>query len=134
MSMVGTAEIGTTHTASMSTNYGGQYVSIWIDINQDLEFTDDELVLADHVMEDEFVFNNVDVTIPGYTFPGETVMRIGANCSEPSSPDPCATFVYGAWEDYTLDLSGSQIVYDAGVVSVDINELIPLGGALRKLQ
>lgn len=120
-------EIGYSYTATFATGYGNQMVSMWIDFNQDYEFTDIERVLTDYNLAEAGVLYNVDIVIPGNGLPGTTTMRIGANWIDPSSPDPCATFTYGEWEDYSVEVTGTPIDLNAGVVSIDIDPLMPSG-------
>jgi len=123
-------EIGSTYTATVASAYSNNYVSMWIDFNQDFEFSDNERVLTDFLIPESGVLTDVDVTIPGYGLPGTTTMRIGANYGDISSPDPCATFEYGEWEDYTVVVSGTSINYDALAVSIDVSSILPQGDIL----
>lgn len=125
--MTASVEIGYTYTATFASDYGVQYASMWIDFNHDYEFTDIERVLTDYYIDESGVLYNVDITIPGNGLPGTTTMRIGANYYNISSPDPCATFVYGEWEDYTVEVTGTPISYNAGTISIDIDPLMPAG-------
>lgn len=120
-------EIGQTYTATFATGYGNQMVSMWIDFNLDYEFSDIERVLTDFNLAEAGVLYNVDIVIPGNGLPGNTTMRIGANWIDISSPNPCATFTYGEWEDYSIEVTGDPIDLNAGTVSIDINPLMPAG-------
>lgn len=128
----GSVEIGNTYTATFGTGYSSQFASIWIDFNQDLEFSATELILTDWPMGDPGVLTDVDITIPGWGLPGTTTMRIGANYGDISSPDPCATFTYGEWEDYSIEVTGSSINYNAGVASIDMAPVIGEGDVTPK--
>jgi len=128
--MEASVEIGYTYTATMASGYSSNYASIWIDFNQDLEFSASELVLTDFPMGAAGELTDVDITIPGWGLPGITTMRIGAAYSENSSPDPCATFTYGEWEDYTIEVTGTPISYNAGVVSIDMAPVLAQGDIL----
>lgn len=130
--MEGAVEIGSTYTATMASGYSSNYVSMWIDFNLDYVFSDNERVLTDFLIPESNTLTDVDVIIPGYGLPGTTTMRIGANYGDISSPDPCADFVYGEWEDYTLVVSGTPISYDAVVVSIDITPILPQGDVTPK--
>ena len=115
-----------TYKATFASGYSSNYASMWIDFDQDFTFEDWELVLADFELGDAGELVEVDITIPGYAS-GTTTMRIGANYSAPSSPDPCATFVYGEWEDYTINFSGTPISYDAIAVSINNPAIVGVG-------
>ncbi|MCF8366436.1 MAG: T9SS type A sorting domain-containing protein [Bacteroidales bacterium] len=128
----GTAEIGSDYVASVAVGFQSQFVSIWIDLNQDIEFTPDELVVTDFEMTDDSIFYEIPITIPGNGLPGATVVRVGSCFLQPSSPDPCANLWAGEWEDYTLILTGSPINLNAGVVSIDMEPFILQGNVLPK--
>jgi len=81
-------------------------MSIWIDFNTDSEFSSDELILTDFHIEMPGILEEVDVFIPVDVITTNTIMRVGANFQENSSPDPCATFAYGEWEDYNVNIAG----------------------------
>ena len=131
-SLEGTVEIGNDYVATISTNYPNQFVSIWVDFNKDIEFSPDELILADYNLSDSGVLYDVPITIPGFGITGTTVMRVGANWATPSSTDPCADLIFGEWEDYTIVVTGSQIIYNAGVVSINMNSYEPQGIVIPK--
>lgn len=128
----GTAEIGSDYVATVAVGFQNQYVSIWIDLNQDIEFTPDELVVTDFEMAEGGVFYEIPISIPGHGLPGATVMRVGSCFLQPSSPDPCANLWAGEWEDYTLILTGSSINLDAGVVSIDMDPFLLQGKVIPK--
>ena len=125
-------EIGSTYTCTLSTQYSSQFVSIWVDFNLDNIFQSSELILTDYFLETAGLSYEVDIEIPGYGQANITTMRVGANFNEPSSPDPCATFLYGEWEDYSIEVTGESIQFDASVVSIDLEntygqgEIIPM--------
>jgi hypothetical protein len=126
----GTVVIGSDYVATVAVGFQAQYVSIWIDLNQDIEFTPDELVVTDFEMAAGGVFYEIPVTIPGNGLPGSTVMRVGSCFLQPSSPDPCANLWAGEWEDYTLNLTGASINLNAGVVSIDMEPFIQQGNVI----
>jgi len=128
----GTAEIGSDYVATVAVGFQAQFVSIWIDLNQDIEFTPDELVVTDFEMAEGGVFYEIPITIPGNGLPGATVMRVGTCFLQSSSPDPCANLWAGEWEDYTLILTGSSINLNAGVVSIDMEPFILQGNIIPK--
>ncbi|MBE0639363.1 MAG: T9SS type A sorting domain-containing protein [Bacteroidales bacterium] len=127
----GTAEIGSESYAIVSVGSPGQNLSIWIDLNQDLEFTPDELVLTDFEMAEAGVFSVISITIPGNGLPGPTVVRVGTSIFQ-TSPDPCANLMLGEWEDYTLILTGSSINLNAGVVTIDMDPFFLQGNVIPK--
>ncbi len=130
--MTASVEIGNSYTATFGTGYSSNFASMWIDFNQDFEFSETERILTDFPMGPAGELVDVDIIIPGWGLPGTTTMRIGANYGDISSPDPCATFTYGEWEDYTVEVTGTSISYDAGVVSIDMGNPLPQGNITPK--
>ena len=128
--MEATVEIGYTYTATFASRYSGQRVSMWIDFNQDDVFSDTERVLTDFIITQGNVLKNVDIVIPGSGMPGNTTMRIGAGWNTSSAADPCAALEYGEWEDYSVEVTGSTINLNAGVVSIDIDPIMPSGNII----
>jgi hypothetical protein len=83
----------------MSTGYGDQYVTIWIDFNNDEELTEDERILSNYIMESNGVLYSVSVEIPLNSLVGQHVMRARTNWAG-SCNDPCDNYTYGEAEDY----------------------------------
>ena len=92
---------GNIHTFQMATGYSNQHVNIWIDFNDDLDLTDDEMILTDYVMTDAGVLYDVDITIPATAMPGEHVMRAMTVWLN-AFTDPCGSYSYGEAEDYKV--------------------------------
>jgi hypothetical protein len=90
---------GNTYDCYMSTGYGDQYATIWIDFNDDEELTEDEKVLSNYVMEAKGVLYNVPVEIPLNALAGQHLMRARTNWAA-SCNDPCTQYTYGEAEDY----------------------------------
>ena len=88
-----------TYTFTMSTGYSNQFVNIWIDFNDDLVLSSDELILEDFVLGFAGVFIDVEVTIPANATPGQHGMRAMTVWSTPFT-DPCGSYNYGEAEDY----------------------------------
>ena len=126
-SMQGTAEIGFTYTANIATGWAHQYVSVWIDFNNDTVFSETEILLTDLYLASGGIMYDVDITIPGDASPGIHRMRIGSKYYDLSSPDPCATFLYGEWEDYNMEITGTSLSYNAVLASIDIPVIMEPG-------
>lgn len=130
-SLQGTAEIGTAYTASFTTGYGNQLVCMWIDFNDDQEFTENERILTDYVLPEAATFET-DITIPGYGLPGVKRLRIGAGWGESVADDPCGTPGYGEWEDYMIEITGESVSKDVATLSIDMLPIIGMGDATPK--
>lgn len=91
------------NSVSFSGTFGsGSYgVKIWVDWNQDGNFTGaGEQVFATTSYVTSFTGS---IPIPLSAVSGNTRMRVGANYSNSSGPStPCEIFTYGEYEDYTF--------------------------------
>jgi len=94
---------GETYTVSWETGYSNQEASLWIDLDDDMEFEPEELLITDFNLENSGQVYTTDFTVPGNASPGEKRLRIRANWQN-SSADPCADFSYGETEDYTVNV------------------------------
>jgi hypothetical protein len=83
----------------MKTGYGNQYVTIWIDFNDDMVLTADEKILSNYVMQSTGILYTVPVTIPAGAQLGQHIMRARTNWAA-SCNDPCSNYTYGEAEDY----------------------------------
>jgi hypothetical protein len=96
---------GSTYTLTVITGYGDQFVTVWIDFNDDFNFTNDERVVIDYVIAPgagagtftEFI----PLTIPVDALPGSHLMRAKTNWQAPVPADACEETTYGETEDYT---------------------------------
>jgi len=131
-SMTGSAQVGSAYTASFQSGYSNQFASMWIDYNDDEEFSEIERVITDFEIQTSNTTYSTEVTIPPFAQVGPHRLRIGACWNGASSTDPCGTFQYGEWEDYTINISGTNAQYNAVLVSIDINEVSPAGNFIPK--
>jgi hypothetical protein len=83
----------------MKTGYGDQYVTIWIDFNNDEELSQDEKILSNYVMQSAGTLYTVSVEIPSDALMGQHMMRARTNWAG-SCNDPCSDYTYGEAEDY----------------------------------
>ncbi|MGB1204180.1 MAG: GEVED domain-containing protein [Chitinophagales bacterium] len=111
------------------------YWSIWIDFNQDYNFSSDELIYNN--VTPQYWYVSSQVTIPENALLGDTRMRIQnkvAVNSQEGAPTACETFVYGEVEDYTIhivspgnscytpyNLSVSGVIGDGGHIQFNWN-------------
>ncbi len=98
--------------------YGSTYFDVWIDFNDDLLLTDDELVLDDAVCTDANVPYVFTVSVPSGAAPGQHVLRFRTNWIDPVL-DPCETYSYGNCCDFSA-LIGDAPANDVGVTSIDM--------------
>ena len=125
--MEASVEIGQSYTATFASGARSQMVSMWIDFNKDYEFSANERILTDFKINEANAMHFVNILIPDYALPGNTTMRIASHFGNPSSPDPCATFPLGEFEDYSVEITGTPIYLNAAVISIDFDPLTPSG-------
>ena len=114
-------ELGETYDVTMTTGYGNQFVRIWIDYNDDFNFTLDELILDNYEIADgagagSFT-ETTQVTIPVDATLGQHLMRTKTNWNATVPDDACATTQYGETEDYMINILPSA-AYDVGVTNI----------------
>ena len=106
-------EIGETYDVTMTTGYGDQYVRIWIDFNDDYNFTQDELVLNNYVLglglAQQTITETTQITIPSNVSIGEHLMRVKTTWDQLGTvgvpDDACFETEYGETEDYMVNIT-----------------------------
>ncbi len=88
-------------TFTLGTGFVNQYVNIWIDFNDDMDLTMDEMILQDFWLDASGVLFDVDITIPAGATPGNHKMRAMAVYAS-TFTDPCGSYTYGEAEDYSV--------------------------------
>ena len=100
-------EQGVEYELTVTTGYGDQYIKVWIDYNNDLEFTDDEIIVNDYVIEPgvntsgEFT-ESISISIPEDASLGQHTLRAKTNWASNVPDDSCEETQYGETEDYTV--------------------------------
>ncbi len=107
---------GFTHDFIMQTGYDDQYVTIWIDFNDDLVLTEDEKVLIDFILVEADQFYTAPVAIPPDATMGLHIMRARTNWTN-SASDPCDNYSYGEAEDYMVIVGEAAFGTLEGVVT-----------------
>ncbi len=102
-------QIGESYTASMSTGYSNQFVTIWIDFNKNETFDASEKVLDGFNLANANQVYTTQITIPDGVESGEARMRVKAEWQNVPG-DPCSGMSYGETEDYTVNVSGWMFV------------------------
>ena len=93
---------GGLYTMSMNTHYSNQFVSVWIDFNNDTIFDNlTERVLFDFNLVSTNISYSTDILIPSGSNLGSHRMRVRAHWSA-SCNDPCIAYSYGETHDYTV--------------------------------
>lgn len=106
--MIANLAPGSTNDLTVTTHFGNQHVSVWIDFNDDLSFSSDELVVNDYVIAPNQTggtyTETFDLTIPANAAMGEHRMRAKSNWNSPVPADACEETTYGETEDYTANI------------------------------
>jgi len=112
-------EQGAEYSLTVTTGYGSQYLNLWIDFNDDLEFSQNELIVDGYIIAiDEAAGSfteTINVTITENATLGSHLMRAKTNWSGPVPINSCEETTYGETEDYTVNIVES---------SLNINEFI----------
>ncbi len=90
-------------TPGFSGTQYNEYWRVWIDLNQDSNFSNEELVFDAGVPSNNTVSGNI--VIPSDATTGITRMRVIMKYNNPANS--CGTFSYGEVEDYTINISGT---------------------------
>jgi|GEM_PF-348400 hypothetical protein len=99
-----TLEAGVSYTMSLNTNYSNQYVSMWIDFNNDTIFDNiTERVMFDFNLPTTGTLYDTLVTIPSSASLGSHRMRVRAHW-QGSCEDPCVHYSYGEAHDYMVTI------------------------------
>ncbi len=108
----------TTYDLTVTTGYGDQFVSVWIDYNDDGTFTANELVVDNYEIADGQAAGSYtetfDLVVPAAATTGMHRMRAKSNWNAPVPADACATSQFGETEDYTANI---------GTLGIDDNKL-----------
>ncbi len=108
-SEVATLEPGQSYDFTVTTGYGDQNVRVWIDFNDDGNFTNDETVVPNFVIapgQGAGTFTDTaTLTIPGSVASGnQHRMRVKSNWQAPVPDDACEETQYGETEDYSANM------------------------------
>ncbi|MCF6171831.1 MAG: T9SS type A sorting domain-containing protein [Bacteroidales bacterium] len=107
--LIALVETGPYNDLIITTNYGNQHVRVWIDLNDNFIFEDDEVMIEDEVIapgSNGGVFTEtLLLDIPYGASLGEHIMRVKTNWDSPVPGDACQETEYGETEDYTVDIS-----------------------------
>lgn len=101
-------EINSTNDLTITTHYGSEFVSVWIDFNDNFVFEDDEKVVTDVLIasgQGSGIFTETtDLVIPENANLGQHLMRAKTNWNAPVPDDACEGTKYGETEDYMVDI------------------------------
>jgi hypothetical protein len=121
---------GGTYDITFTTGYGDQHVKVWIDFNDDFNFTNDEVVVPNFVIAPGQAGGSytvtVDLTIPANAAFGQHRMRAKSNWQAPVPNDPCEETQYGETEDYSANIGQlgleEQVIRNSELIIASIGE------------
>ena len=108
-------EQGSNNQMTLTTGYGNQYVKVWIDFNDDLDFSSDEVVIDNYEIADGEDNANapytetIDFVIPENAALGEHILRAKSNWSVDVPADACTETQWGETEDYMVNIVESSL-------------------------
>jgi hypothetical protein len=99
---------GSTNDLTVTTNYGDQFVKVWIDFNDDYNFTANEVVVNNVEIgsgQGSGTYTvTMDLVVPAGAAIGPHRMRAKTNWNGPVPNDACEETTYGETEDYTANI------------------------------
>ena len=106
-------EQGTEYELTVTTGYGDQYIKVWIDYNDDLDFTEDEVVINNYIIAPGVAAGvyteTINLIIPEDATLGQHILRAKANWAGDVPVDPCVETTYGETEDYSVVIVESSL-------------------------
>ena len=119
---------GNTYDMSITTHYGDEHVTAWIDFNDNFVFEDSEKIIVDEVLgagQGSGNFSGTFNTILPNPMPlGQHLMRVRTNW-DAQVPDPCSDVTYGETEDYmvnVVDANGVNEFENSQIVIQNLGE------------
>jgi hypothetical protein len=113
--LIANLEPGSTNSLTVTSNYGNQYIKVWIDFNDDSQLTAGEVVVDNyHFAAGQGSGNfteTFDLVVPAGALVGEHLMRARTSGVGVISDDSCQEIGFGETEDYTANI-GSLGVED----------------------
>jgi hypothetical protein len=102
---------GQIYILTVTPGYNHTRIRVWIDFNDDLELTSDEIVVSDAYLLTHNVAHEVFLEVPATAPPGTHVMRVRSNY-ENMVNGPCETLEYGNCVDFSVNTGGGWLFVD----------------------
>ncbi len=116
--------LGSTNDLTLTTGYGSQHVTVWIDFNDDFLFTNDEKVVTDYEIAPGqgggSYTETTTLTIPSNAALGQHLLRAKTNWSNPVPDDACEETTYGETEDYLVTITPSLGIQNYGLQNAEL--------------
>jgi hypothetical protein len=115
---------GSTQNITLSTEYGNQYVNVWIDLNDNFLFENEEIIVDNFILgEGQNSGSYTDSTefiIDESANLGDHLMRVKSNWNSPVSENACQGSSYGETEDYTATITLIDAIDESGLEPNDL--------------
>ena len=112
-----------TYSLTVTTGYGDQHVKVWIDFNDDSNFTSDEVVVPEFIIAPGAgagsYTETVDLVVPDGAPMGMHRMRAKTNWQAEVPNDACEETQYGETEDYSANI-GALGVFDMEITNSEL--------------
>jgi hypothetical protein len=101
LDMATTLDPGETYTATFTTGYSNQNICLWIDLNDNKEFEDNERLISDFNLANSNQQYTKSFTVPAGASDGQKRLRVRGRWMN-TAVNPCEDWSYGETEDYTV--------------------------------
>lgn len=120
-------EQGGMYDMTITTEYGSQYVTAWLDLNDNFVFEADERIIIDFIIEDGqaggVYTESIPFNVPADASVGQHIMRVKTNWDSEVPLDPCEATTYGETEDYTVNVGATGLDEYLGPNDIEVASL-----------
>ncbi len=114
--LIADLEQGSTNDLTLTTGYGSQYVTVWIDFNDNFNYESSEKVVNNYILNpgggSGSYTETIDFVIPADAILGEHLMRAKSNWNANVPSDACDGTTYGETEDYIANITLIDGIYE----------------------
>ncbi|RLD24705.1 MAG: hypothetical protein DRI54_05850, partial [Bacteroidetes bacterium] len=118
-------DTGSTNELTITTEYGSQFVRVWIDYNDNFAFEMNELVVDNYEIAPGqgggSYTETMDLVVPADATLGEHLMRAKTNWNAPVPDDACFETTYGETEEYTVIIDNAVGIEDHAFLNDDLS-------------
>lgn len=115
---------GSTQYITLSTEYGNQYVNVWIDLNDNFLFENEEIIVDNFILGEGqnsgTYTDSTEFIIDESANLGDHLMRVKSNWNSPVSENACQGSSYGETEDYTATITLIDAIDESGLEPNDL--------------
>jgi len=108
-------EVGQNHDLTVTSGWTTQYISVWIDYNDNFFFEANEMVI-DGLQSN--LGTTTPITLAANAPIGQHLLRIKSGDNQATTQDPCIDMSYGETEDYKVNLISASLTNDIGITAI----------------